>query len=133
MGGFGNVCVVGVFRIWPIGPDISVGKTFTLQLRCEPSFVLHWFNLSLECPEQNSYALLLTSTGGEGKEGALSSSGEKIVYKPGAGGASAEGGAIGGCFMPLMPLCKAPSFTAKSDGTVKRLAAGSLRWMFVRE
>src|SRR5256885_978279 len=54
-------------------------------------------------------------------------------YKPGAGGASAEGGAIGGCFIPLMPLCKGPSFTVKSDGTVKRLAAGSVRWMFVRE
>ena len=134
MGGSGSVCVVGVFRIWSIGPDISVGKTFSLQLRCESSFVQHLVQtFRLECPEQNSYALLLPSTGGEGKEGALSSSGEKIVYKPGAGGASAEGGAIGGCFIPRMPLCKAPSFTVKSGGTVKRLAAGSVRWMFVRE
>ena len=30
MGGFVNVRVVGVLRIWSIGPDISVGKTFTL-------------------------------------------------------------------------------------------------------
>ena len=30
MSGFGNVCVVRVLRIWPIGPDISVGKTFPL-------------------------------------------------------------------------------------------------------
>src|SRR5260221_13353065 len=89
--------------------------------------------LSLDCPDKNSYALLPPSTGGEGKEAALSSSGEKIVYEPGAGGASAEGGAIGGRFIPLMPLCKAPSFTVKSDGTVKRLASGSVRWMFVRE
>ena len=41
MGGFGNVRVVGVLRIWSIGPDVSVGKTFALQLRCEPSFVQH--------------------------------------------------------------------------------------------
>ena len=41
MSGFGNVCVIGILRIWPIGPNVGVGKTFTLQLRCEPSFVLH--------------------------------------------------------------------------------------------
>ena len=30
MSGFGNVCMVRVLRIWPIGPDVGVGKTFTL-------------------------------------------------------------------------------------------------------
>ena len=33
MGDFGNMCVVRVLRIWPIGPDVGVRKTFTLQLR----------------------------------------------------------------------------------------------------
>src|SRR5689334_17799762 len=87
-------------------------------------------NLSLECPKQNSYALLSPSTGGEGQRGRAVFFRREDRYKPGAGGASAEGGAIGGCFIPLMPLWRAPSFTVKSDGTVKRLAAGSVRWMF---
>jgi len=41
MSGFGNMCVIRILRIWPIGPDVGVGKTFALQLRCEPSFVVH--------------------------------------------------------------------------------------------
>jgi len=41
MSGFGNVCVIRVLRIWSIGPKVGVGKTFALQLRCEPPFVQH--------------------------------------------------------------------------------------------
>jgi len=41
MSGFGNMCVIRILRIWPIGPDVGVRKTFALQLRCEPSFVVH--------------------------------------------------------------------------------------------
>src|SRR6476646_1212170 len=41
MSGFGNVCVIRILRVWPIGPKVGVRKTFALQLRCEPSFVQH--------------------------------------------------------------------------------------------
>src|SRR5438876_93019 len=42
MGGFGSMSVIWILCIWRIGPNVGMGKTFAVQLRCEPSFVLHF-------------------------------------------------------------------------------------------
>jgi len=42
MGRFGSMSVIWILCIWRIGPNVGMGKTFALQLRCEPPFVLHF-------------------------------------------------------------------------------------------
>lgn len=77
---FGSMSVIGVLRVRPVAPDISVRKTFALQLRCEPSFVQH----VLQTFRKDIRSKTATPSCGPqlavgDKEGALSSSGEKIV------------------------------------------------------
>jgi len=47
------------------------GKNLHLQLRCEPSFVQHMVQTFVRVPRAKQLRPLMTSTGGEGKEGAL--------------------------------------------------------------
>jgi hypothetical protein len=40
---FGGMSVIGILRIWPIGPNVGVRKTFAVQLGCKSSLIQHVF------------------------------------------------------------------------------------------
>jgi hypothetical protein len=83
VGGFGSVNMIGILRIWSIGPKVGVRKTFAVKLGCKSSFVQHviqaFREFGLSKTATPSYCPQLAV---RDKEGALSSSGEKIVKNP---------------------------------------------------
>jgi len=78
--GFGGMSVIGIDGIGPIGPKVSVRKTFALQLGGKPSFVQHVIQPFREIgPSKTATPSCCPPLAVRDKEGALSSSGEKIV------------------------------------------------------